>query len=154
MTNVIDVIDLAPKVGVPTLVLHPRADTRTPFEEGRLIATRIPGARFVPLETRNHVLVEQDPAWSRFFGEVRAFLGSGERVATSFPELTAREREVLELLARGLANDDIAERLGITSKTVRNQVSALFDKLGVSSRAQAIVKAREAGLGSGQTPGA
>jgi pimeloyl-ACP methyl ester carboxylesterase/DNA-binding CsgD family transcriptional regulator len=155
VTNAIDVVDLAPKVSVPTLVLHPRGDTRTPFEEGRLIAARIPGARFVPLETRNHVLVEQDPAWSRFFDEVRAFLGGGDPVATtSFPELTGREREVLELLARGLANDEIAERLGITSKTVRNQVSALFDKLGVSSRAQAIVKAREAGLGTGHTPAA
>ena len=61
---------------------------------------------------------------------------------------------MLELVARGLANDEIAERLGIASKTVRNQVSALFDKLGVSSRAQAIVKAREAGLGTGDPPAA
>ena len=61
---------------------------------------------------------------------------------------------MLELVARGLANDQIAERLGIASKTVRNQVSALFDKLGVASRAQAIVKAREAGLGTGDTPAA
>ncbi|MCZ7566623.1 MAG: LuxR C-terminal-related transcriptional regulator [Burkholderiales bacterium] len=60
-----------------------------------------------------------------------------------------RERQVLELLARGLANDEIAVRLGISAKTVRNQVSAVFDKLGVSSRAQAIVRAREAGLGAG-----
>ncbi len=59
---------------------------------------------------------------------------------------------MLELVARGLGNDEIAERLGITSKTVRNQVSALFDKLGVSSRAQAIVKAREAGLGATAPP--
>jgi pimeloyl-ACP methyl ester carboxylesterase/DNA-binding CsgD family transcriptional regulator len=148
VTSAIDVLDLAPKVGVPTLVLHACEDKRAPFEEGRLIAARIPGARFVPLETRNHALVEQDPAWPRFFGELRAFLGTTD-AAVPFPALTAREREVLELIARGLANDDIAARLGITSKTVRNQVSALLDKLGVSSRAQAIVKAREAGLGTG-----
>jgi pimeloyl-ACP methyl ester carboxylesterase/DNA-binding CsgD family transcriptional regulator len=155
VTNGIDVAELAQQVSMPTLVLHGREDKRAPFEEGRLIAARIPGARFVPLETRNHVLVEQDPAWSRFLDEVRAFLGSGDHAATtSFPELTSREREVLELVARGLANDQIAERLGIASKTVRNQISALFDKLAVTSRAQAIVKAREAGLGTGAPPAA
>ena len=154
-TNSIDVSELAQRVSTPTLVLHGREDKRAPFEEGRLIAARIPGARFVPLETRNHVLVEQDPAWSRFLDEIRAFLGSGDHAAAaSFPELTSREREVLELVARGLANDQIAERLGIASKTVRNQVSALFDKLGVTSRAQAIVKAREAGVGTGDPPAA
>ena len=150
VTSAIDVIELAPRVSMPTLVLHGREDKRAPFEEGRLIAARIPGARFVPLETRNHALVEQDTAWPRFLAEIRTFLDAGGAVAAPrFPELTAREREVLELIARGLANDEIAARLGIASKTVRNQVSALFDKLGVSTRAQAIVKAREAGLGMG-----
>ncbi len=145
----IDVAALVPEVRAPTLVLHGREDRRAPFDESRLIASLIPGARFVPLETRNHVLVAQDPAWPRFFAEIRAFLGPSEpTTSAAFPELTAREREVLELIARGLANDEIAERLGITSKTVRNQVSTLFDKLGVSSRGQAIVKAREAGLGT------
>jgi pimeloyl-ACP methyl ester carboxylesterase/DNA-binding CsgD family transcriptional regulator len=149
----IEVSALAQMVRVPTLVLHGREDTRAPFDEGRLLASLIPGARFVPLETRNHVLVEQDPMWPRFLAEIRAFLGPSDSPATPvFPELTAREREVLAHVARGLANDEIAERLGITSKTVRNQVSALFDKLGVSSRAQAIVKAREAGLGTGEPP--
>jgi pimeloyl-ACP methyl ester carboxylesterase/DNA-binding CsgD family transcriptional regulator len=146
----IEVSALAKTVRVPTLVLHGREDRRASFDEGRLLASLIPDARFVPLETRNHVLVEQDPMWPRFLAEIRAFIGAGDRpAAVAFPDLTARERDILELLARGLANDEIAERLGITSKTVRNQVSALFDKLGVSSRAQAIVKAREAGLGAG-----
>ena len=75
VTSGIDVAELAQQVSVPTLVLHGREDKRAPFEEGRLIAALIPGARFVPLETRNHVLVAQDPAWSRFLREVRAFLG-------------------------------------------------------------------------------
>jgi len=149
----IDVADLAPKVSAPTLVLHAREDKRAPFDEGRLIASLIPGARFVPLESRNHVLLESDSAWPRFLAETRAFLGAEPgTAAAAFPELTAREKEVLELVARGLANDEIAARLGIRPKTVRNQVSALFDKLGVSSRAQAIVRAREAGLGTGNTP--
>lgn len=63
------------------------------------------------------------------------------------PQLTDREREVTELLARGVSNAAIAERLGIAPKTVGNHISAIFLKLGVASRAEAIVQAREAGLG-------
>jgi DNA-binding NarL/FixJ family response regulator len=65
-----------------------------------------------------------------------------------FPELTEREREVLELMARGLSNNEIARKLVVSPKTVRNHVSNVFAKLQVSDRAQAIVRAREAGLGS------
>jgi pimeloyl-ACP methyl ester carboxylesterase/DNA-binding CsgD family transcriptional regulator len=149
----VDVVDLLPRVRVPTLVLHARGDARIPFDEGRLIASSIPGARFVPLESQNHVLLEGEPAWPRFWQEVHAFLGGGAGTADkalAFPELTGRERQVAELLARGLSNEEIAGQLGISAKTVRNQVSAVFDKLGVASRAQAIVKVRESGLGGGK----
>lgn len=71
--------------------------------------------------------------------------------ARAFPELTAREHEVLELIARGLGNQAIAERLFLAPKTVRNLVSNVFSKLQVADRAQAIVRAREAGLG-GERP--
>ncbi|MHA6783019.1 response regulator [Pseudonocardia saturnea] len=64
-----------------------------------------------------------------------------------FPELTAREREVLGLVARGLGNAVIAQRLGISLKTVRNVVSAVLVKLRVADRAAAIVRARDAGIG-------
>ena len=64
-----------------------------------------------------------------------------------FPDLTDREHEILELIARGLSNDPIAARLGISPKTVRNGVSVILDKLEVADRAAAIVRAREAGLG-------
>ena len=67
-----------------------------------------------------------------------------------FPELSEREREVLELLAAGESNAAIARRLGITQKTVRNYVSSIFTKLRVADRAQAIVRAREAGVGVGR----
>jgi DNA-binding NarL/FixJ family response regulator len=67
--------------------------------------------------------------------------------ADLFPELTARERETLEMMARGLPNQAIADRLGVAPKTVRNNVSNIFAKLQVRDRAEAIVKAREAGLG-------
>jgi DNA-binding NarL/FixJ family response regulator len=65
----------------------------------------------------------------------------------AFPELTSREHEVLELIAKGLNNQVIANRLSISEKTVRNHISNIFNKLQVVDRAQAIVKAREAGMG-------
>lgn len=73
--------------------------------------------------------------------------GSGVIHPAPFPELTPREREILELLAQGLTNSAIAEKLVLSPKTVRNQVSTIFSKLQVASRSQAIIKAREAGLG-------
>ena len=71
----IDVVDLLPQVQTPTLVLHRRGDAAVPFEAGRLLAASIPGARFVPLEGNNHLLLESEPAWPVFVTEVRRFLG-------------------------------------------------------------------------------
>lgn len=70
-----------------------------------------------------------------------------EAAPDAFPELTEREREVLDLIARGLSNADIANRLVLSPKTVRNHVTSVFAKLQVRDRAEAIVRAREAGLG-------
>jgi DNA-binding NarL/FixJ family response regulator len=67
-----------------------------------------------------------------------------------FPDLTPRECEVLELLAQGLTNSAIAEKLVLSPKTVRNQVSNIFSKLQVATRSEAVIKAREAGLGQGE----
>lgn len=67
--------------------------------------------------------------------------------AQIFPELTEREHEVLELIAKGLSNPEIARRLTISPKTVRNHVSNIFSKMQVADRAQAIIRAREAGMG-------
>jgi pimeloyl-ACP methyl ester carboxylesterase/DNA-binding winged helix-turn-helix (wHTH) protein len=72
--NAIDVTALLPRVQVPTLVLHCRDDAVVPFEEGRLMAAGIPGARFVALEGRNHLILEGDPGWRRFLDETNAFL--------------------------------------------------------------------------------
>jgi pimeloyl-ACP methyl ester carboxylesterase/tetratricopeptide (TPR) repeat protein len=74
----LDVRALAPGLDTPTLVLHGNGDLRVPFEEGRLLAALIPGARFVPLDSRNHILLESEPAWPRFLREVREFLGVEE----------------------------------------------------------------------------
>lgn len=71
----IDVRALLGKVTTPTLVLHSKDDTVVPVVAGRALGARIPGARYVELDSRNHLLLEQDPAWPRFLAEVRAFLG-------------------------------------------------------------------------------
>jgi len=156
----IDVSDLLPEVTVPTLVLHARDDAMVPFEEGRQLATMIPNARFVPLESKNHLLLKNEPAWQRFLDEVLDFIsiGATERFHSRHKdvqlqltdELTNRESQVLELIAQGLNNKQIAERLFISPKTVRNHVSNIYSKLQVVNRAQAIVKAREAGMGRGR----
>jgi class 3 adenylate cyclase/pimeloyl-ACP methyl ester carboxylesterase len=69
-----DVTSLLPQVRVPTLVMHARHDARVPFESGRRMAAGIPGARFVPLESQNHVILPSEPAFARFLEEVRSFL--------------------------------------------------------------------------------
>jgi len=73
--------------------------------------------------------------------------------ARVFPELSERETELLALIAQGSTNQEIAEQLGLTLKTVRNHVSNIFSKLQVADRAQAVIRAREAGLGYGKTEG-
>jgi DNA-binding NarL/FixJ family response regulator len=116
-------------------------------EEGRFLASGIPGAEFVELDSRNHVLLEHEPAWQRFCEAVLAFVQPGASAGDPvFAGLSARERQVLGLMAEGLSNTEIAERLTISEKTVRNHASNLFDKLGVWSRAQAIVFARDHGF--------
>jgi DNA-binding NarL/FixJ family response regulator len=84
---------------------------------------------------------------------LRFFSAPPSGPAEPFPQLTSREREILALLAAGLSNATIAQRLGLASKTVANNVSSIFTKLQVADRAQAIVRARDAGLGSA-APGA
>jgi pimeloyl-ACP methyl ester carboxylesterase/DNA-binding CsgD family transcriptional regulator len=74
-----DVRDLAPLVTVPTLVIHPREDAGVPFEEGRLLASLIPHAQFVALESKNHLLTATEPAWSKFVAAFRSFLKSDDR---------------------------------------------------------------------------
>jgi DNA-binding NarL/FixJ family response regulator len=81
------------------------------------------------------------------------FASSPDGPPPAFPDLTEREREVLELIAEGQSNQSIARRLFLSEKTVRNHVSNIFTKLQVADRAQAIVRAREAGLGQVQHEG-
>jgi pimeloyl-ACP methyl ester carboxylesterase/DNA-binding CsgD family transcriptional regulator len=144
----IDVRAEAARVRCPTLVMHTTGDLRVPFEEGRVLAGLIPGARFLPLESENHLLVEHEPALQRFLDGIDEFVPRG-RAAAVFEGLTAREQAILEHVAQGLDNAQIAARLELSEKTVRNYLVSVLDKLQVETRAQAIVRAREAGLGKG-----
>ena len=152
----IDVEAAAARVRCPTLVLHATRDAVVPFEEGRIMAALIPSARFVPLESANHVLLAQEPAWARFVAALRAFVPHASTAPAGDPRalanLTARELEIVELLAQGLDNARIAARLALAEKTVRNYITRVFAKLCVEHRSQAIVLAREAGFGLGHPP--
>jgi pimeloyl-ACP methyl ester carboxylesterase/DNA-binding CsgD family transcriptional regulator len=138
------------QVQAPTLVFHSRDDGRVPFEEGRFIAASIPHARFEPLDTANHLPLEGEPAFAHFLDAVGAFLprAAAGSAVEPFGRLTQREREILELVARGLDNAQVAAHLGLAEKTVRNNIVAIFDKIAVENRGQAIVKARAAGFGA------
>jgi len=149
----VDVRDAASRIRCPVLVVHPERDAVVPIEEGRLLASLIPDSRFVQLDSENHLLLADEPAWPRLFAEVQSFLAEPDCAAPaprdSLPlgELTARERAVLEGIAAGLDNAAIAVSLRLSEKTVRNHITRVFDKIRVEHRYQAIVLAREAGLG-------
>jgi DNA-binding CsgD family transcriptional regulator len=147
--NTIDVMALLPRVRCPTLVLHSRDDRRVPFEEGRLLATQIPGATLVPIESSNHLWLADEPGWARARQAIEAFLPGAGAVDADNPlaRLTPRQLQLLELMAQGRDNQQIASAVGLSEKTVRNQVSLLFERMGVASRAMAIVTARQNGLG-------
>lgn len=155
----IDVRDLLEEIRCPVLVLHASRDEVIPFNAGRTLAAGFPNARFVPLGGRNHVLLETEPAWEEFFHAVRTFLGVADSKAEDRADaeflgrLTPRAREVLGLMAAGHANPGIAGTLSIETKTVKNHVSRIYSKLGVCTRARAIVMASEAGLGLDESCG-
>jgi pimeloyl-ACP methyl ester carboxylesterase/DNA-binding CsgD family transcriptional regulator len=154
----LDVTDLAVRVSVPTLVMHALGDGLVPFEEGRRLAALIPDARFVPLEGKNHILMEDEPAWERFLAEVFAFLGvdtdafspdpAQEISPQGFLTLTRREREVAALLGKGNSNQAIADTLVVSERTVEWHTSNILSKLGLQSRSQIAVWAVEHGLTS------
>lgn len=152
MASRVDVSEWARQVRAPTLVLHSKGDQRVPYEEGKLTAALIPGAEFVTLDSSNHLLMADEPAWLQVVAELRRFLPGLPDVAVAdaagLASLSDRERQVLELMAGGASNDEIAARLYVSPKTVGNHVTNLYAKLGVNSRAQAIVRARDAGYGT------
>ncbi|MGH8222391.1 MAG: alpha/beta fold hydrolase [Woeseiaceae bacterium] len=151
LTFNLDVREAAGRVRCPALVANPARSSVVPLEEARILATLLPGARFLPLDTGNLMMLPNEPAWERFLVELEAFLAPGaarilpSRLAEA--QLTGRETEILERIAQGLDNAQIAAHLALSEKTVRNHITRIFDKLGVENRPQAIVRARDAGFG-------
>ena len=108
------------------------------FDQGRLLATRIPGARFLPLPGGIPLPLAEDPGWPTLLDEAHRFLGtSGAPEVAGLDELGSREREVLRLVAQGLTNQAIAERLVVSVRTVERHLSNTYVKRGLSGRTHA-----------------
>ena len=116
----LDVTRLAPEVRARTLVAHARDERAVPVEEAMRLAALIPGAHLILLDSENHILLSDEPAWQDFLSELDRFLGTSapREPATGVAELSPRELEVLELVASGLANEAIADRLCLSVRTV------------------------------------
>ena len=140
----VDVVDSAGAVKARTLVMHARADHVVPVQEGRLLAKLIPNAELVLLDSENHILLADEPAWEQFLSALRDFLGVQLPAPSAPPagELSAREIDVLELVAAGLTNAAIAQRQFISIHTVKQHISNIYIKLELtkkSARASAAV---------------
>lgn len=146
----IDVLDDARKIQCPTLVAHVRGDAVVPLEEGRILAREIPGARFIALESRNHFMLPKEQAWGELVDALDSFLPGWRESDELAATLSLREQQVFRAIAEGLDNREIGAALDISEKTVRNHVSGILSKLGVSSRAKAILRAINAGFGSSE----
>ena len=137
----LDVRDVASQLKVPTLVLHAKGDLRIPFSEGRKLASLIQGSRFVPLDSKNHILLRTEPAWRRFLTEVREFLGvsqdehatllrtAGQDTEPIRPITASRWKEISALFeqAAGLGTAERGELLSrVADAELRNQVETLL----------------------------
>jgi DNA-binding CsgD family transcriptional regulator len=150
----IDVSRLAGNVAAPTLIFHARDDAMVEFERGRELATLIPGAQFVPLESRNHLLLADEPGWPRFLEALDAFIAQAtpssqqaDAAVTFAPGrmvgLSEREVEVLRLVAAGHSNAEIARALSISVRTVERHLTNVYAKMGLLGRsARAAAAAR------------
>ncbi len=134
------------QVQCPTLVLHARGDQMVNFEQGRKLATWIPGARFVPLESDSHVLLGGQPAAQQFFSEVRAFLGVKKASVAHPIHLSQRQTEILTWVAQGHTDKQIARDLGLSPRTVEMHVAGAMRALQCTTRAQAVHRAMHEGL--------
>ena len=151
----VDVGDLLPRIDLPTLVLHARGDQCNDFSEGRRLAAEIPGARLVTLESDNHVLLEDEPAWPVFLAEIDAFLepdrrrsaapargGTHLRTAPGNGRRTARRHSrpasgrCCGLVAAGQDNREIAAGLTLSIRTVERHLQTIYRKLGLNGSAQ------------------
>jgi pimeloyl-ACP methyl ester carboxylesterase/DNA-binding CsgD family transcriptional regulator len=141
----LDVRQMAAEVRCPTLIFHAKEDPCFPFEEGRLLASLIPGSRLVALPSKNHMPFESEPAWPMFLSEFRAFVPSGpaEPQSAAAPTLTPRQLEVLREVAHGLTDKQIARKLSLSPRTVEMHVANTLATLRCRTRAEAVRRATE-----------
>jgi DNA-binding CsgD family transcriptional regulator len=130
----VDVRPVLPRVTAPTLVLHRRGDRATPVSQSRVLADEIPGAQLVELEGRSHLPAFGDA--ESVVAQVRRFLGLPRLRSTMPTGLTERQSEVAALVADGLTNRQLAERLGITERSAESHVERIRLRLGFRSRSQ------------------
>jgi pimeloyl-ACP methyl ester carboxylesterase len=145
-----NVIDLLPRLDVPTLVLHSRHDQMNDFEDSRFLASTIAGARLVVLESSNHIVLGDEPAWQVFMDEVASFLRPDGRPAgiDVASVLSPRELAVLRLAAEGQDNASIARSLTLSVRTVERHLHNTYAKLDVRGKAaRAAAVARLLGQG-------
>ena len=144
------IVSAAPHIAVLILTMHEDDESVFAAVQAGARGYLVKGARQAELVRAVRSVAEGGavfgPAIARRMVDFFAAAAQASAVA-AFPELTGREREILDLIARGRANAQIADQLGLSTKTVRNNVSNIFTKIQVVDRAQAIVKAREAGIG-------
>ena len=140
----LDVSALASTINVPTLVMHARQDGLVPFDEGRRLASLIPAARFVSLDSANHILLENEPAWTEFLAELQTFLPAiSSSTDDGLASLTGREHQIIQLAAAGQTNEHIAAALHLSVRTVERHLSNSYTKLGLTGRtARAAAAAR------------
>ena len=135
-----DATERLAELDLPTLVLHSRGDRMNEFGDARLLATGIPGARLVALESDNHIVLADEPAWPVLLREVTDFMAADRRTVNavasdlSVDRLSPRELDILSLAARGLDNDAIAAELVLSVRTVERHLQNAYAKLGLQGR--------------------
>ena len=140
-------------IRVPTLVIQIAHDHVIDPQSVPGVASEIEGSAFASIDSSNHVLMSDEPGWQQFKETFTRYVpgspdegdGRSSKVA-KLDELSKREHQILVHMAQGLSNHEIGKRLFISEKTVRNRVTQIYEKIGVHSRVQAILLAKEAGL--------
>jgi len=136
----VDASPRLPELDLPTLVLQSRGDQMNEFKHSRELAMNIRGARLVALESSNHIVLADEPAWPVFLREVTAFLAPDRTLQAPVPSddvaalLSPRELDILNLAARGHDNDAIAAELVLSVRTVERHLQNVYAKLGLQGR--------------------